>query len=104
MLTADPLDVLPVREKAPPAVSAVAPAGKEKARPLSSTTGLPTTLGVKVLPTSRSVTEKVPVIAARFWPKAFASSDTGAGSVVSLRTGASFAPANCTVAVVQLSV
>ena len=55
---------------APPAVSAAAPAGNVKAPPLSRTVGLPTTLAVSVSPTSRSLTEKLPVIGARFCAEA----------------------------------
>ena len=92
MLTEPPFEVVPVRLKAPAAVSAAAPAGNTKAPPLSWTAGLPTTLGVSVSPTSRSLTAKLPVIADMFCAEALASSATAAGSVVSLRTGASLVP------------
>ena len=63
MLVEPPLDVAPVSVKAPTAVSDDAPAGRVKGAPLSRTV-VPTTLGVSVSPTSTSLTEKLPAMAA----------------------------------------
>ena len=52
----------------------------------------PTTLGVSVSPLSRSVTEKLPVIGARFCAEASSSSSTAGGLVVSLSSGPSLVP------------
>src|SRR5260221_222407 len=92
MLTAPPLEVAPVMVKAPAAVSAAGPGGKEKLLVLSITTGLPTMLGVSVSPTffffndtatteiyTLSLHDALPI-------------STAVGSVVSLRMGASLVP------------
>ena len=92
MLTAPPFDIAPVRVNAPAAISAAAPAGSTNGLPLSKTVGPPTTLGVSVSPLSRSVTEKLPAIGARFCAEASSSSSTAGGLVVSLSSGPSLVP------------
>ncbi len=104
MFTEPPLEVAPVSVKAPLSVKADAPAGSVKSVPLSCTTGLPTTLGVSVSPTSASLTEKLPVMAVMFCAEASTASSTAEGSVVSLSTGPSFVPVMVTVIVAMLSV
>ena len=60
--------------------------------PSNLTTGEPTTEAVRVLPDSKSLMGKLPVMAARSWAEAFASSVTAVGAVIALRMGASLAP------------
>src|SRR5690349_20720843 len=63
-----------------------------KAPPLHTRVGVPLMEAVKGSPTSRSLTGRVPVIGARSWAEAFASSATEPGCVIADKVGASLDP------------